>query len=368
MNSDYREPAALELIERLKDLCYTENRIGFGHQNAGHIGISIKERDGYESDVKNICGKQPLVVGVDTLSFYGYEGKYEDLVKIVKNLNKQGIIVVLTSHMPNLSLGGDQFFDYSPTVIEGNVPARIMPGGDLNAKFLRFLNKIADFCEDCIDVRGERIPMIFRPFHEDNGSWFWWGKAHLGDKEFIELFRYTIDYLRNTRGIRSLVYSYSPNGEIHSPEEYMARYPGDDYVDLMGLDYYYDRPAFNFRFYKDLLDSLECVRKCAERQGKVYALTETGIRVLETSSYGSYYEGLAPFGNTKKDWFTELLDVLMKNKAGQGCAFLLFWANFSDQQFWIPYVKDDFRHEMVDDFMKFITDERIVMAPGEEEA
>ena len=71
MNTDYREPSVIELIDRLKEIS-EYNGIAFGQQNAGHIGISIKNNDGTESDVKNLCGSHPLVVGIDTLSFYGY--------------------------------------------------------------------------------------------------------------------------------------------------------------------------------------------------------------------------------------------------------------------------------------------------------
>ena len=86
--------------------------------------------------------------------------------------NREGCIITLSSHMPNFSLGGDGFFDYSPNFTEGNIGPRILPGGDLNEKYLRFLDKIAEFAADCVDVNGEPIPMLFRPFHEDNGDWF----------------------------------------------------------------------------------------------------------------------------------------------------------------------------------------------------
>lgn len=364
MNSAYREPAAVKLLERLTNLAYSD-KYGLGHQNAGHIGVSITAKDGTESDIKNLCGAHPLVVGVDTLSFFGYEGKYDDLVTVIKNLNKEGVIITLSSHMPNFSLGGDAFFDYSPMITAGDVPARIMPGGDLNSKYIRFLNKIADLCCDCIDVYGERIPMIFRPFHEDNGNWFWWGKEHLGNKEFIELFRYTVDYIRNERGIRNLLFSYSPNGKIGSVEEYMDRYPGDDYVDIMGLDYYYDKPASNKLFDQQFVTSLEFVKKCADRCGKIYALTETGVRVLDETVDGRYYEGLAPQDNPCKDWFTHLEKILDTNEATRSIAYVLFWANFSDQQFWVPYIRSDFKHEMVDDFIEFAKGKHAVLA-GEE--
>ena len=361
MKIDIREPLAISLLERLEDASYSDY-ILFGHQNAGHIGVSITAKDGTQSDVKNLVGKHPAVVGVDTLSFWGYEGKMDDLIKVVKQLHKEGVIITLSSHMPNFALGGKEFIDYTPNMTDGNVGERLLPGGDLNSKFLKFLNAIAEFVNGCIDINGERIPMIFRPFHESNGDWFWWGPKHMSDESFVALFRYTIDYLRNVKGIRSLLYSYSPNGPIDSMSQYMKRYPGDEYVDVLGLDMYWDRPQHGDPFLGKILTSLEIISDVAASHGKVYAITEIGIRTLDSSSAG-YYEGLAPAGNSVKDWFSLLNSTLCSKEEGKRCAYVLTWANFSEGQFWVPYEKGDFRHEMCDDFIKFCNSDTIKLAP-----
>ena len=127
MERDIREPEAILLLERLEDLAYSD-RFLVGQQNAGHIGITITAKDGTQSDIRNLTGRHPGIVGIDTLSLTGYEGNREELVKTVKNLNRQGVVITLSSHMPNFSLGGDNFFDYSPNITDGNVGARKMPG------------------------------------------------------------------------------------------------------------------------------------------------------------------------------------------------------------------------------------------------
>ncbi len=358
---DAREPAVTKLLEKLEDASYSDV-ILLGHQNAGHIGVSVENTDGTESDVKNLLGRHPAVVGIDTLAFRGYEGNMLDLVKTVKQLHKEGVIITLSSHMPNFSLGGEEFFDYSPNIPDGNVGERILEGGDLNPKYRRFLDEIAEFLAKCVDINGERIPMIFRPFHECNGSWFWWGKDHLSDEKYIELYRYTIDYLTNKKKIRNLLFSYSPNGFFETQEEYMCRYPGDDYVDILGMDIYHDKPQKGDGFMEKLISSLEILASCAQDHGKIYALTEIGLRTLDQIP-GGFYEGLAPSGNLFDNWFTELLKTITSSEAGLRMAYMLFWANFSDTQFWIPYVKGDFRHEMCDDFIKFATSDKIELAP-----
>ena len=132
MEFKYKRSEKLDrLLETLRDFSLG-GQILFGHQNAGHIGVSISTTDGTESDCKNLTGSHPAVVGVDTLGFLGYEGTMNDLIKVVKNLRRQGIIITLSSHMPNFSLGGDEFYDYSPNITDGDCGRRIMPGGDLN--------------------------------------------------------------------------------------------------------------------------------------------------------------------------------------------------------------------------------------------
>ena len=361
MSFKYGRSEKLEnLLGILRDFS-NSNRIMFGQQNCGHIGVSINAADGTESDCKNLTGSHPAIVGVDTLSFLGYEGKMNDLVTVVKNMHRQGLIVTLSSHMPNFTLGGDEFYDYSPNYTDGDCGRRILPGGDLNDKYKRFLDLIAEFASICIDVEGEKIPMIFRPFHECNGDWFWWGKSFMTDEEFKELFRYTIDYLMDDKGVDNLAVCYSPNGFIGSEEEYLSRYPGDEYVDIMGLDLYNDKPHKGDGFFQKLSSSLNVVYDIALEKNKITALTEIGYRSLETEN--GYFEGLAPIDNTVPDWFTQLLNAVISTESGRRLAYMATWANFSDTQFWIPFATEDFRHEMCTDFIRFVEDSHIQMAP-----
>ncbi len=361
MSFKYGRSEKLEnLLGILRDFSNSD-RIMFGQQNCGHIGVSINAADGTESDCKNLTGSHPAIVGVDTLSFLGYEGKMNDLVTVVKNMHRQGLIVTLSSHMPNFTLGGDEFYDYSPNYTDGDCGRRILPGGDLNDKYKRFLDLIAEFASICIDVEGEKIPMIFRPFHECNGDWFWWGKSFMTDEEFKELFRYTIDYLMDDKGVDNLAVCYSPNGFIGSEDEYLARYPGDEYVDIMGLDLYNDKPHKGDGFFQKLSSSLNVVYDIALEKNKITALTEIGYRSLETEN--GYFEGLAPIDNTVPDWFTQLLNAVISTESGRRLAYMATWANFSDTQFWIPFATEDFRHEMCTDFIRFVEDSHIQMAP-----
>jgi mannan endo-1,4-beta-mannosidase len=90
------------------------------------------------------------------------------------------------------------------------VVGRILPGGDHHNIFNSKLNKLVLFLKE---LKG--LPIIFRPWHEHNFSWFWWGRDHSTRDEYIKLWQYTVDYLRNNNG------------------DYLERYPGHDYVDIL---------------------------------------------------------------------------------------------------------------------------------------
>ena len=141
----------------------------------------------------------------------------------------------------------------------------------------------------------------------------------------------------------------------------MKRYPGDEYVDIVGIDLYHDRPEEGDGFFEKAASSLEVLESFCEDRGKIPAWSEIGLRTLDSGDLG-YFEGLAPDGNRITDWFTRILQMLQGSEAGIRIAYLLFWANFSDTQFWIPYARGDFRHEMCDDFVKFCNSGSIKLA------
>ena len=43
------------------------------------------------------------------------------------------------------------------------------------------------------------VPVVFRLFHENSGFWFWWGTKHATGAEFKAAWKYTVEYLRDTK-------------------------------------------------------------------------------------------------------------------------------------------------------------------------
>lgn len=151
-----------------------------------------------------------------------------------------------------------------------------MPGQDLNYLYTAYLDMIADYAKA---VENDSITILFRPLHENTGSWFWWGAAFCDETAYINLFRYTVDYLKETKGVHNLLYVYGPGSEAENVEEYAARYPGDAYVDMIGYDLYHSLPTQDNEesYLANIKKQNTILREFAAEHHKLYAITETGV-------------------------------------------------------------------------------------------
>jgi mannan endo-1,4-beta-mannosidase len=129
-------------------------------------------------------------------------------------------------------------------------------GSEINCNFLQWLDRLAKHI-DWLQKRG--VAIFIRPFHEMNGDWFWYGKRNPDD--FKKLFRYTVKYLTEQEGLHNLIVVYS-TARRDGGGDY---YPGDAFVDIVGVDTYHDPPVAIQEEY-NLLIGLK----------KPFALTEVG--------------------------------------------------------------------------------------------
>lgn len=331
----------------------------FGHQHATDEGVSLTNewpRTGStQSEVLNATGDYPAIFGWDTGSIDGNEtpGQGEDVEQNIQNTlismkkaHDLGAVLTLSTHPRNFVTGG-MFRD-----TEGNVVKEILPGGSKHADFNQWLDQLADFAHRLRNEKGEAIPIIIRPFHEQNGDWFWWG-AHVTDPEsYKTLYRYTVDYLRNKKGVHHFIYAFSPNAEGNEDtEEYLKTYPGDEYGDILGIDSYDDKEnAGGFEFLNGLTADLSMVVELAQEKGKVAALTE----------FGYSHVGMNQTGNTL-DWYTKVLNAIKEDEKARQISYMLTWANFGwPDNMYVPY-KDitgnlGGDHELLPDFQRFEQD------------
>lgn len=334
----------------------------FGHQHDTTVSFAGKDDQGkIISDVQNSVGDYPVVFGWDTLSLDGFEnppgvaGDYEasrmGLSAAMKEAYELGGILTLSTHPYNPVTGGN-FNDTSNTVgATQSVVTRILPGGDTNGKFREYLDRIASFANQLKDDNGKPIPVLFRPFHEQNGSWFWWGAATTTKSEYVELYRYTVEYLRDVKHVNNFLYVYSPNGPFNGNQnEYLATYPGDEFVDILGMDQYDNKEnAGSEAFLNGLVKDLAMISKLADSRGKVATLSE----------YGYSAAGMKTTGNNELNWFTKITDAIKSNPDAKRIAYMLTWANFGEgNNLYVPYkdVPGKGSHELLPDFIRFYND------------
>ena len=151
------------------------------------------------------------------------------------------------------------------------------------------LKEIALFLDGLKDVEGKPIPAVVRLFHECEDDWAWWGRGSVSVADYVEFFRYTVTRLRElTGGGENLLFAYSPDrywwemgkegdGQVFS---FLGRYPGDDFVDIIGYDDYLigtgtDRQMIEKRF-SSAVEKMRWITDEARQRGKACGLFESG--------------------------------------------------------------------------------------------
>ena len=315
------------------------HHILFGHQHATEYGHGWVGNDFTRSDVKSVTGSHPAVIGVD---FNGLSGRPDSVVAkaklmLIKNIeatySRDGVTTAAWHFINPVSAGGFYWVD---TVSKPAVKY-IIPGGSFNEGYKKILNNIAEVAKACRGKNGEAIPIVFRPFHELDGDWFWWGKSHCTVAEFKTLWQFTVAYLRDSLQVHNFIYAFSPDCKFSSAEEYTERYPGNEWVDIAGFDDYADFGRDGKYDLSAGLKKLKIVSNFAAQNGKLAAFTETGLESVADSN-----------------WYTQsLLKTLKQEKLK--LAYVLVWRNDSKSatHFYTPFPG----HASVPDFIKFYNDE-----------
>lgn len=316
----------------------------FGHQHTTSYGLTFTGADGIKSDVANMTGDHPAVFGWDTLILQGDEAPGSASNTTEQNIaaldghlvkaHELGGINTLSAHIENFVTGGS-FYDTT-----GDTLRAVLPGGPKNAELTAYLDTIAATADGARDADGNLIPIIFRPWHENAGSWFWWGAAFGSPGEYKELFRYTVEYLRDVKGVSNFLYAFGPgSGFGGNAETYLRTYPGDEFVDVFGLDAY-DNTGSE-AFLDGLVADLGMIADLADSKGKVSAFTEFGVT-----------NGVGTTGSSPEKWFTKVLAAIKADPKASRNAYMLTWANFDAGQHYVPVTGD----ALLPDFQEYAAD------------
>lgn len=188
-------------------------------------------------------GKVPAVRGFDFLQYV-----YSPSVRANQHATERAIawsqnggIVTFCCHMfMDIGSPARQPQFYVPSANNGvgttfDIRQAVIAGTPENTEYLAKLDIIA---EELTKLRDAGVPVIWRPFHECSGGWFWWG-AH-GPAPLIAAYRIMFDRFTYQYGLNNLIWVFNPtgNGAADTTAKLQAWYPGDDVADMISLDFY----------------------------------------------------------------------------------------------------------------------------------
>jgi len=321
----------------------------FGHQDSLAYGVEWWDEPG-RSDVQSVTGDYPALYGWDLGHIErGAEANLDDvnfasMQGWIQDGYSRGGVITLSWHTTHPATG------YSAWDTDRGAES-LLPGGEHHDELVEALDRLAGFIDGltATDDRGNTypIPLIFRPWHEHNGDWFWWGRGPTSEQDFIELWRFTVEYLRDEKALNHLLYAFSPDRSridmASFREDLLYGYPGDDYVDILGIDNYWDlgHPSNEASAEEDarhFAESLSALAQLAAEKGKLAAMTEGGQDTLPEEDF----------------WTARILPGLMADEWTQQIAYIQVWRNANRAKenrdhFYAPYVG----HPGEADFVEF---------------
>tara|TARA_R110001583_G_scaffold177236_2_gene332255 strand:- start:341 stop:1402 length:1062 start_codon:yes stop_codon:yes gene_type:complete len=334
----YKKNKATTLLNHLKK--NNSKGIMLGHEDdlAYGVGWKYNGEKKLNSDVHRATGQYPAVLGWDLGRIHASKNidsvPFKHIRELMLKGHKMGAINTISWHP---FLFGDSISSWTKQV---GLLKTVLPGEKNHNELVKKLDLVAEFLQSLKLTKHRTIPVIFRPWHEMDGSWFWWGNTYGTPEEYKQLFVFTVDYLRNTRGLKNLLIAYSPDRHFYSETQYLKFYPGDEYVDVLGMDNYYD-----FTEDGDGLDAivakLNIVVSTAEKRGKLAAFTETGSDGVKDPT-----------------WFTQKLGkVLESNNLMSKLSYVLLWRNRDSEHFYVPYKG----HPAFQDFIDFTKNDKVLL-------
>ena len=213
-----------------------------------------------------------------------------DIVKEAIRQHKKGSIITICWHavpptakepvtfQPNRPMPPD-----SLATVQGRLPDEqfkevLTPGTRLYKQWTAQVDSIAFYLKKLQDAR---VPVLWRPYHEMNGDWFWWG-GRVGENSTVDLYKQLYDRLVNYHKLNNLIWVWSVDRPSTPIRKFSNFYPGNEYLDILSLDVYGN--DFNQAYY----DSLTVLSK-----GKPVALGEVGnppaIDILKNQPKWAYW-------------------------------------------------------------------------------
>jgi mannan endo-1,4-beta-mannosidase len=333
-------PETKNLYKKLQILL--NKGIMFGHQDDLAYGVEWKKSDKIRSDINDLVKDYPAVFGwdiakIETNSKNNIDGiPFEKMTEYMKWVYDNGGINTISWHVDN------------PVTLKSawdNTAAvdAVLPGGAKNKLYKNWMDNAANYIKNLKGSNGKQIPVIFRPYHELNGGWFWWGKDSTTAKQYIDLYRYTVDYFKNKKHLHNLIYVYNTN-TFSTDEEFLKNYPGDDVIDIVSFDNYQYvsltaadsvKLKAKLKYQTQIKNGLTILNAVAKAHNKIPTFAETGYETIPDKTW----------------WTNTLLPIIKEFKI----SYVLVWRNHGWKEdenkfhYYAPYPG----HPSSADFIKF---------------
>lgn len=337
--ADTPAPTPAETLRNRLAAVASEGKVAFGHDDDpvyGHTWVG----DSGRSDILEVAGDYPAVMSWDLGGIEKGDAANLDSVDFARMRaeaqaqHARGGVNVFSWHGVNPVDGQDSWACSDTTIV-----AQIVNDPEVNARFRKQVKSVADFLASLTDSEGKRIGVVFRPWHEHTGAWFWWGSAQCTPEDYTALWQITREVFDST-GIDNVLWAYSPD-RVTSDSMYMERYPGDSLVDIMGADVYAYGAEKGVEQYRQAVErTLGAATRAAQERGKLVAFTETGLE-----------------GVTMDTWWT---DVLLPAVKEWPVSYVVVWRNAHDKpgHFFAPFPG----HSSADNFKAFAADSATLFA------
>lgn len=215
---------------------------------------------------QNNGGKFPAILGLD-MGYYSQTGVDHDVSiqtteQAIAYWEKGGIVTICWHWLaPEKYITGTWYSAYRPEEINMDLTA-IMNGEDEEGLAL-LRQDIDNIATELLKMQDAGVPVLWRPLHEASGGWFWWGAE--GSETYLKLYKYLYHTLTEEYGLNNLIWVW--NGQD------AEWYPGDEYVDIIGIDIYAGEHS-----YSSQIEEFLAMQECAEGN-KMVVLSENGTMI-----------------------------------------------------------------------------------------
>ena len=260
-------PQTASLLRYLRQLPTRSDQRVLSGQNISHANENVVAAyDKYFTALRKNTDQLPAILGID----YGYgelppQGMATANRLLIEHWNAGGLVTLSMS--PGNPWTGGGLRDRSAG--RADLRDTVTPGTEAYRRWHGLLDNVA---VALTQLRDAGVVVLWRPLHEMNGDFFWWSAGSdngwARPEDFRALWRDMFEYFTRDKRLNNLLWVYAPAFQSNDGvKPVLHYYPGDDVVDVVGLDYY-----------ENTLDRLDLggSYRSLVALGKPFALTEVG--------------------------------------------------------------------------------------------